>query len=368
MKNRSGGQTESLTQALICHIHDLHLKPGDRLPTQTALRKQFGVGGTTIQRALEVLKKSGIVEIRPHKGVLLRQLEPDGMTGREIGLVCVRRSHNPYFASLLQALQMKLYESASLCKLFLRNYPDMTDVDSLSYFDGLKRCIEEKRIQGLLTTVSLDSEAWSLIRKHDIPVVSLFSASKNKGYKVSASLPMEAAFRLVRERGFRRPAWIQCGYPMLDDIRRGFRKNCSLDPEKYLYPVRKDIVAEDAPPDWGPELRRILRSMISLPERERPDVLVIPDDFIVADFHRILLSERLKGLKWNPHFIYIRHKQLPVFLPEDIPGDYFEIDLMKYAETAVETLLRVIRKEKNVPEFVQIPPVLHRFGKEEGAK
>ena len=366
-KNNLGNQTENMKQALVCHIRDLHLKPGDRLPTQAELRRKFGVGATTIQRAVDSLAKAGIVEIRPHKGVILKKMETNGFVGREIGLVCIRSEYSPYFALVMESLQMCLHESACQCKLFLRDYHDMTDLDSLSYFDGLQRCIEQNEIQGILTLVSFDDPAWELIRKHNIPVVSLASASRNEGYKVVNALPAEDLFKLAHARGFKRPAWIQCGYPQAEQIYKEFVENCPLPPEKYLHLIRETIVVEDAPPNWGKELKEVLQKILALPEKELPDVVIIPDDFIVSDFQRILLQARLKGVKWDPHFIYITHRQLPIFLPEDIPGDYFEHDFMVQAKAAVDLLLDLIRGKKNIPEIVCVKPELHLIeeGKEE---
>ena len=158
-KSNQGQQTEMVKKQLVSLLREGKLKVGDQLPPQTVLREKLGVGSKTIQRAIETLESSGILEVRPHKGVFIRRLETDGFTGHEIGLVCMWRTFYPAAAaSLMQCLQLQMHRKACQCKLFLRNFPEMTHTDSLSYFDGLKRCIEQGQIQGLLTTVSFDEE------------------------------------------------------------------------------------------------------------------------------------------------------------------------------------------------------------------
>ena len=358
-KNNQGQQTEMVKKQLISLIREGGLKVGSQLPPQVELREKLGVGSKTIQRAIDTLAESGILEIRPHKGVFIKQLETDGFIGHEIGLVCMWRTYSPSSASLMQCLQLQMHSKACQCKLFLRNFPEMTRVDSLSYFDGLKRCIEQKQIQGLISTVSFDKEAWAFFREHDLPVVSLGSAAFNAGFKVSGGVDMDNMFEQSRKRGFRRPAVIFCGFPVTAQIRKKFERNCSLDPEKFCRSLTPEMEVEDQPYRWTGDLYKILHQFAGMPKNVRPDVLLIPDDVITSVAHRELLKMQLNGCDWNPFFIYQTTRQMPILPDGSIRGDYYEYDTMLQAEAAVKLLLDVISGKETRERTVYIKPKLN---------
>ena len=358
-KNNQGQQTEMVKKQLISLIREGGLKVGSQLPPQAELRKQLGVGSKTIQRAIETLAESNVLEIRPHKGVFIKQLETDGFIGHEIGLVCMWRTFYPSAASLMQCLQLQMHSKACQCKLFLRNFPEMTRVDSLSYFDGLKRCIEQKQIQGLITTVSFDEEAWAFFRKHKLPVVSLGTAAFNNGFKVCGGVRPEELFRQAKKRGFRRPAVISGGFPVTDEVRKAFVENCRLPQDLYCRILSPEIVAEDSPCEWSGELKNILQEFAVLPKNRQPDVLLIPDDIITSIVHRELLKIQLDGVCWDPRFIYQTVRQVPILPEGSVPGDYYEYDMMQQAEAAVKVLLDVISGKEIKERTVYIKPKLH---------
>ncbi len=358
-KNNQGQQTETVKKQLISLIREDELKVGDRLPPQAELRKKLGVGSNTIQRAIETLATAGIFEVRPHKGVFIKQLEPNGFTCHEIGLVCMWRTFYPAAASLMQCLQLQMHSNACQCKLFLRNFPEMTWVDSLSYFDGLKRCIEQKQIQGLITTVSFDKEAWAFFRKHNLPVVSLGTAAFNNGFKVCGGVRPEELFRQAKKRGFRRPAVIHSGFPVTDEIRKAFAENCRLPQDVYCRILSPEMEAADRPYQWFGELKNILQQFSSMPKNRQPDVLLIPDDIITSMVHRELLKMQLDGCHWDPSFIYQTVRQIPILPEGSVCGDYYEYDIMRQAEVAVKLLLDVISGKETKERTVYIKPKLY---------
>lgn len=66
---------EQLVERLQHHIVTQKLQPGDRLPTEIELAKQFGVGRQSVREAIKVLENAGIVETRPHHGSRLKALD-----------------------------------------------------------------------------------------------------------------------------------------------------------------------------------------------------------------------------------------------------------------------------------------------------
>lgn len=70
-------QTNSLSEAVAEQIGNLiasgNLKPGDRLPTETELLKQFGVGRSTVREALKSLAMAGLIETRRRGGTFVTE-------------------------------------------------------------------------------------------------------------------------------------------------------------------------------------------------------------------------------------------------------------------------------------------------------
>lgn len=65
---------------LKAYIVDENLKPGDRLPTESDLAKQFGVSRLSLREATKSLEFLGILEARPGRGLSVGQVDMDRVT------------------------------------------------------------------------------------------------------------------------------------------------------------------------------------------------------------------------------------------------------------------------------------------------
>ena len=73
---------EAIAQQIVALISDGHLKPGDRLPTEPELMKQFGVGRSSLREALKSLAITGIIESRQGAGTYVSTTYTDFLTNR----------------------------------------------------------------------------------------------------------------------------------------------------------------------------------------------------------------------------------------------------------------------------------------------
>ncbi|QKH36709.1 FadR family transcriptional regulator [Achromobacter pestifer] len=71
-RNLAQGLVESITE----RIRAGDIRPGDKLPTESEIMRQFGVSRTVVREALSRLQASGLVET--HHGVGTYALEPSG--------------------------------------------------------------------------------------------------------------------------------------------------------------------------------------------------------------------------------------------------------------------------------------------------
>jgi GntR family transcriptional repressor for pyruvate dehydrogenase complex len=67
--------SDQVTEALLSRIESGRLKPGEKLPPESALAPEFGVSRTVVREAISRLKQEGLVESRQGSGVFVR-LQP----------------------------------------------------------------------------------------------------------------------------------------------------------------------------------------------------------------------------------------------------------------------------------------------------
>ena len=79
--HREARLSDKVTQAIIETIASNRLKPGDVLPPERELGKQFGVSRTVIREAIRALHAKGLLEVRSGSGV--RIVAVDAKTVRE---------------------------------------------------------------------------------------------------------------------------------------------------------------------------------------------------------------------------------------------------------------------------------------------
>ncbi len=74
---------EELTRMIV----GAQIGPGEQLPSQHQLTRQYGVSRSCAQKALDLLEERGLVDKRPGKGVFVRSAPDAAVPGRAIGLL-----------------------------------------------------------------------------------------------------------------------------------------------------------------------------------------------------------------------------------------------------------------------------------------
>ncbi|WP_165229050.1 FadR/GntR family transcriptional regulator [Aquisphaera insulae] len=69
-----------VAERLKSYIVDANLRPGDRLPTENDLAKQFGVSRLSLREATKSLEFLGILEARPGRGLTVGRVDMDRVT------------------------------------------------------------------------------------------------------------------------------------------------------------------------------------------------------------------------------------------------------------------------------------------------
>lgn len=121
--------SEDISRYLAEDIISGVLKPGLKLE-EHAIAKQFKVSRTPVREAFRQLAATGLIESRPHRGVIVVELELHQLNDlfealSEIEAMCAR----------LSAQRMKLVERKHLENLHLREASVLEAEDDLVYFD-----------------------------------------------------------------------------------------------------------------------------------------------------------------------------------------------------------------------------------------
>jgi len=352
-KNNQGQQTELVKSRLINYIREEKLSVGDKLPSQIELREQFKVGSKTIQRALQTLAADGIVSLHKNRGVYLLRTDAGGYRGRRIGLVCMRLPNCVPANMLLQCLQMELHDRGADCINFLRNQAPMTERDSLDLFPGLERAIVCHTVDGLISTVPLDDAAVTLCKQYHMP----FCYHGDRRYYENCTLRKNClpdALQKLNEAGCQRPAVLFTSIrqkTMHEEeafilLRKTSRKTSfSLDLDDN-FPRGQDFFLAKA--------ERVTKEYRSLPEKERPDGLYIPDDFLAAAFVMYLLLNKCP----LPKLIVQRWKQIPVAFPCPLVG-WYEQDMVADAEKIADLMFDLLHDSEEKKRNVLLETLYH---------
>lgn len=328
-------------QAIIRCIREDGLKPGDRLPTQLEMRKRFGLGSVTIMTAFHELQMDRIIEIRDKVGVFVVDPDVDGHAGREVGLAINALGVSAFRSCLAHLIQIRLAERGWRVIPFFCMEPNLNGKVNLSAFSGLRRMIEQKEIQALVTLGDFSQSTLSFFRSQKLPVVYVGSRQTDMP-QAGIDMPqfMRSAIMELRKQGCCCPGILisEALKPMLESEFIGMQGL----PE-FLF--TGNFIADGV---------TVARKIQRLPELRRPDGLVIFDDMLASGF--IAELHRLR-MKTYPRLVILRNLQNPMDFAADDPI-FFDVDLNVVAELSVEVLWQQLKGERqNVLKYM---PVMHK--------
>jgi len=101
-----------LYEEIVSQIQDLiiqeQLQPGDKLPPERQLIKQFGVSRTVVREAIRALEEKGLVEVKHGRGVYVAQLSSDSVSESLALLFRVRKSSLMALLEVREILEVEI--------------------------------------------------------------------------------------------------------------------------------------------------------------------------------------------------------------------------------------------------------------------
>ena len=358
-RTNQGKQTEFVKRALINWISDHNLKVGERIPTQAELRVRLGVGNAVIGRAIQTLVADGLLENRRQNGITVLSPHVDGYEGRIIGLICHRDMEFSSMACLMQAFCTVLSRHACQITLFIKDKPERKDVFELREFRGLVQAAQKHRIDGLVSTVLLSENSVKQCARCKVPLCYM-GVSEPNAPGIVATIHLEKLLCTVAKRGFRRPMLVMMGHPDTAIRRAEFLAASHLfdfAPLKaldYCHFLREDRAAAwDSHTNWL-LASKLARSIALMPQRTRPDCLVIPDDVLASWMYPVFLQH-----DWQPELFHWENEQMPFSKILGNFGPFLLYDAMKMAEMTMELIRELLQEKDYNAHCIEYEPPLH---------
>ena len=260
-------KVEFARDAIVTWIHDRKLAPGDRLPSYSQLRGEFGLGSQTIAAAVGSLCELGVLEVRDKVGICVKNPEGGHLAGRTSAVAVRRLVGSSYAAMLAGFIQKLLNEHNCRCLTFYQQSdPELEPRPGLSGFPGLEQAAAEHRFDGMISLCPISDAArrqldscgikYCFIGDNDHPAPACGVLIDVQGFIVGARRKLEPA-------GCRRIVQF-CASPAQAEQRR------------HLLPPVTGCSYEGG--------AAIAREFLALPPEKRPDGIVSDDDTIVSGF------------------------------------------------------------------------------------
>lgn len=332
MANGIGKKVDLAKELIIREIWSMGLRSGEKLPSCDALSRRMNLGKATVFRAVKELQEEGILESRDRVGVFISDPQTPGHAGYQVGLIMGNMNASSFNNLLSVYLQSRCTDRGCWCLMFPASkvLHDTSKEDSLSAHVGVRQQIERSEIQGLLTQISFSEENKAFLKEHGIPYcfVGGFSTEENH---LSVVLSMKKVISMgiekLKNSGCKRPlALIPFGVwkTEAEQLIRNFGGSCRI------YSSAGDMFS-------------LAKELSKMPERDRPDGILIPDEeeayyfcaavFSAAEFrmpHLVVLApeELQKSMQTT--------RRLP--LPEDT--DILTFSVQEMTEKAIDLLIK----------------------------
>ncbi|MCX7934616.1 MAG: GntR family transcriptional regulator [Planctomycetota bacterium] len=330
-------------------------QPGQSLPSQQKLKARFKVSGQTIQRALEVLMRDGFICSRSTVGTFVAEQPPHLFRYRLV----MRPGATGVGASSLygRALREAAHEISSPGTVAL--LPHVLPVaDSLD--ENLRQEIESRSLAGVIFAVEAKAEWLHLLNKPPaIPHVSLL-------HEETAQMPIISQdWRAFIQKALTRLA--RCG-------RRRIAFLILPEMAERGGNIAQAVAAHglESRPYWiqvqsfnAPEaVRRVVHLLLAANPQDRPDALVIGDDYLVEP---ACLGIYDSDLRVPSDLDVLTHANFPTHTPLLLPLIRLGFDAGQLLRSAL-AMLRRMRKGETVPPLTLLPPVFEEERSQQAAE
>lgn len=325
------------------------LKVGDKLPPQLEMCRELGFCHNVLSPAMRVLTDMGLLSRRRSRGTEIVNLDPLNCITWTVGLAVIDlpiQGPGAFHAWLTHALQSELAKRhCTSHNYFLVEKPHFPR-HQLEDFPGLAEDVANRFVDGVIVVTSLlDSEALAVFEQAGIPVL-VFSnvGNAHKSLVISpdtSGVITDATAELVGQ-GARRLAVVSNIFVM--------RAYAALVRRLARSHIDRGLVMEQLLVSGGVKSgEEAALALLERPASQRPDALIIIDDFTALGMARVLAA---RG-DYAPRIAVQANRQLPLTWP--LPVMRYELDIGEFAAQAVKMLQESLLNPSLSPRWERVP-------------
>lgn len=343
---RPADSQKHIVRELRAQIVSGDLTPGSRLPTRLEIESRFSAGATTVQRALEFLRRDGFVESRGRQGTFVVH-NPPHMARYAVVFLSASAAFNRNRFSTAFDSEVRLLRHQRP-ELKISEYYGVDGHEDSEDYQRLVRDVRAHRVAGLIfTSHPYPLEGTPLLDEPSVPRVALMVPVE--GFKVPAiTLDMDSFFARS-----------------LDDLKaRGRKRIAFLNPpgicdwQEKLLPLLAQRGMETRPFWWqcvSPANAEAAHFTTHLLMRcdERPDALIISDDNLLEYATAGLVAA---GTRVPEDIHIISHCNFPYPTPSALPVRRLGFDARRVLEACIESIDKQ-RDNVEVPRVTNITAV-----------
>lgn len=331
---RNRPQTASVARDLKRLIHSVGLRSGDRLPTQEQLRETHGFHNNTLNAAMDILMKCGVLTRKRKVGTVVADPHSPVPSLWRVGVTVVpAASEQTYYAQLLHFMQVHLQAAGAEISLFMQQtqMPDPHTSPALSDFNQLPEACAGGSLDGLLLSERISGENWGKWHKQRLELTHAGAWEDAPAGVVIDQRPMvEDAVARLASAGCRRLGIVSMYGPQpgfcwfWDSFRTAV--NASGLGESNIVSLHG---GDGLHGGW-----RVAQHLLEMPSRMRPDGLIVIDDRIASGLTAVLAGA---NGEYRPRIAVQTNRQAP--LAYALPVIHYEVDVDELARRAVANLM-----------------------------
>jgi len=343
---RDAVKVNALAESVRRTIIDGRLRPGDRLPTRTALVQQHGVSGSTVQKALDELSRDGFVVAQGTRGTFVAEHLPHlARCGLVIPPLSDRADHDLH-KPFLAALHTEALRQRQRGDLELEIYEDVLGNIDDPHFQQLADDIRRCQLAGLIVMYPwmFDHTPLAQLWQKDMAIVSI------------SAKPLPNLLRVHLDDE-------QMIEDALDHFAAHGRHRIAVfdhDPKRQEF-IRAAMATRklETRPGWMPIVPAVSRAtardmmILLLQARELPEGLLIADDSLVEPATAGLRDSRARGS--NPIEV-IAHANFPHPTLSHVPCRRIGFDVREVLANCMELIQRCRRGEP-VTAVTEVAPL-----------
>jgi len=338
------------------------LRPGDQLPSEEALEKQYDVSNVTVRHALQSLTESGWIERRHGCGNFVA----DPLAKRELGVLMELDATQPrlsrFHLRVTYLLRDYLHDHGARARLYLGsqtvfNVAEATGVPTCREF---VRDVEAGRLAGVAYVYApWNMSAQVLSDAAGIPSVALWGEGYPHRVELDYCGLVRAGAEYLREHGRRRIAVAGWGVENFPGVQRAGLRDLLREaevtvPEEWL---RLEFHPDDPGAGWE-DFRELWTA-----RAEKPDGLLVLDDILFADMRAALVES---GARIPADLLVVTHANKGLEVAAPFPVTRLEFDPAEAAAALGEMLLAAARREVLEPPVRVVPAQLREAAPVEG--